>query len=95
LNGSTSDANHSVGSNIIWRNVGKDAFSDPRTWVGVLSMSYQFDDDSTSSECTLGFTGEVGNVDPLHQYGLVAPRLNQVWEISGIPQDQNFIFGLY
>jgi hypothetical protein len=88
-NGLTSD------NNIVWRNAGKDAFSDPRKWVGVLSMSYEFDQDSTQSECTLGFTGEVGNWDPLHQYGLVAPRLNQVWEISGQPQDQNFIFGLY
>jgi hypothetical protein len=89
LNGSTPDGS------VVWRNAGADAYSASTTWVGVLNQNYEFDQDSAQSACTLGFTGEVGNWDPLHQYGLVAPRLNQVWEISGNPQDQDFIFGLY
>lgn len=66
-----------------WRNLGRDTFSVPTTWVQILNME------------TDAPTGEVGNWDALHQYGLVAPRLNQVWEIGGNPQDQDFIFGLY
>src|SRR5271170_387168 len=66
-----------------WRNVGRNTFSAPNTWVQILNME------------TNAPTGEVGNWDSLHQYGLVAPRLNQVWEISGNPQDQDFLFGLY
>lgn len=76
-NVSTSDGN------VAWRNVGRNTFSAPNTWVQILNME------------TNTPTGEVGNWDSLHQYGLVAPRLNQVWEISGNPQDQDFIFGLY
>lgn len=37
------------------------------------------------------YTGEVSNWDFQHPIGLVAPRLDQVWEIGG---DQDFIFGL-
>jgi hypothetical protein len=37
-------------------------------------------------------TGEVANWDITHPAGLVAPRLDQVWEISG--GDESFIFGL-
>jgi hypothetical protein len=91
VNASTSDGS------VVWRNVGQDYFSAPNIWVGILDMSYEVNgpDDTAVGACTVGFTGEVGNVDPNHQYGLVAPRLNQVWEISGNPQDQDFIFGLY
>jgi hypothetical protein len=39
------------------------------------------------------FTGEVGNWDPNHLNGLVAPRLDAAWEISG--GDELTIFGLY
>lgn len=87
LNATTND------NGVQWRNVGRDTFSAPNTWVGILNMNYEFAQDSPATKCTLGFTGEVGNVDPNHQYGLVAPRLNQVWEISG--GDESFIFGLY
>jgi hypothetical protein len=64
-----------------WRNIGRDVFNTPNNWVQILNME------------TNNPTGEVGNWDALHQYGLLAPRLNQVWEISG--GDQDFIFGLY
>jgi hypothetical protein len=64
-----------------WRNVGRNTYSVPNTWVQLLNME------------TNNPTGEVGNWDTLHQYGLVAPRLDQVWEVSG--GDQDFIFGLY
>jgi hypothetical protein len=37
-------------------------------------------------------TGEVANWDITHPAGLVAPRLNQVWEIPG--GDQTFVYGL-
>lgn len=37
-------------------------------------------------------TGEVANWDKAHPAGLVAPRLDQVWEISG--GDQDFVFGM-
>ena len=66
---------------VIWRNIGRDVFNDPTKWVQILNME------------TNQPTGEVGNWDSLHQYGLLAPRLDQVWEISG--GDQDFIFGLY
>ena len=88
------DQNATTNDNgVLWRNVGKDAFSASNTWVGVLNMNYEFDQDSPTTQCSFGFTGEVGNVDPSHQYGLVAPRLDRAWEISG--GDQLFIFGLY
>jgi hypothetical protein len=66
---------------IQWRNIGRNVFSAPSTWVQILNME------------TDNPTGEVGNWDANHQYGLLAPRLDQVWEISG--GDQDFIFGLY
>jgi hypothetical protein len=66
---------------VFWRNIGRNVFNDPTKWVQILNME------------TNAPTGEVGNWDSLHQYGLLAPRLNQVWEISG--GDQDFIFGLY
>lgn len=81
LNVSTDD------NGVEWRNVGKNTFSAPNSWVGILNFNVV----ATPQP----FTGEVGNVDPLHLYGLVAPRLNQVWELSGNPQDQDFIFGLF
>jgi hypothetical protein len=64
-----------------WRNVGRNTFSAPNNWVQILNMA------------TNQPTGEVGNWDSLHQYGLLAPRLDQVWEIS--EGDQDFIFGLF
>ena len=66
---------------VLWRNIGRNVFNDPTKWVQILNME------------TNNPTGEVGNWDSLHQYGLLAPRLDQVWEISG--GDQDFIFGLY
>ena len=42
------------------------------------------------NEINLMVSGEVANWDQTHQMGLLAPRLNQVWEISG--GDQYFIF---
>ena len=81
LNATTTD------NNVQWRNVGKDTFTAPNNWVGILNF------DSTAVPTP--FTGEVGNWDSQGQYGLVAPHYNQVWEISGNPQDQDFIFGLY
>lgn len=67
-----------------WRNIGKNTFSAPSGWIQILNMG---------TGTTPPPTGEVGNIDPNHLYGLVAPRLDQVWEISG--GDQDFIFGLY
>lgn len=98
LNPGTSDVNPpspwssslnatSMDNGVRWRNVGKNFFSVPNTWVGVLNFN--------ANQTPVPFSGEVGNVDPNHQYGLVAPRLNQVWELSGQPQDQDFIFGLF
>ena len=78
---------NTLDNNVNWRNVGKNFFSAPNTWVGVLNFNV--------IATPQPFTGEVGNVDPNHQYGLVAPRLNQVWEISGQPQDQDLIIGLF
>jgi hypothetical protein len=66
---------------VVWRNVGRNTFSASTTWVQILNMA------------TDQPTGEVGNWDANHQYGLLAPRIDQVWEISG--GDQDFIFGLY
>jgi hypothetical protein len=79
LNGNTTDGN------VIWRNVGKNTFSAPNGWVQILNMG--------TGNTPPPPTGEVGNVDPNHLYGLVAPRLDQVWEISG--GDDLNIFGLY
>ena len=79
LNVSTTDGN------VQWRNVGRNTFSISTGWVQILNMGTEITPPPP--------TGEVGNVDPNHLYGLVAPRLDQVWEISG--GDQDFIFGLY
>jgi hypothetical protein len=70
-----------------WRNIGSNTFSDPTGWIQILNMG--------TGSTPPPPTGEVGNIDPNHLYGLVAPRLSQVWEISGDPQDQDFILGLY
>lgn len=75
VQGNTSD------SSVNWRNIGRNVFSIPNTWVQILNMA------------TNNATGEVGNWDVNHQYGLLAPRLSQAWEISG--GDEDFIFGLY
>jgi len=79
LNGTTFDGI------VQWRNVGVNTFSVPTNWIMILNLG---------TEATVPPpTGEVGNVDPNMLYGLVAPRLDQVWEVSG--GDQDFIFGLY
>jgi hypothetical protein len=79
LDGSTPD------NTVNWRNIGKNTFSDPTGWVQILNMG--------TGSTPPPPTGEVGNVDPNHLYGLVAPRLDLVWEISG--GDDLNIFGLY
>lgn len=79
LNGVTLDGG------VSWRNIGRGTFGDPSTWVMILNMG--------TGATPPPPTGEVGNVDPNMLYGLVAPRLDQVWEVSG--GDQDFIFGLY
>lgn len=83
-NSSTTDGS------VVWRNVGRNTFSAPDTWIGILNFNVVVPQGTPQP-----FTGEVGNWDSLHQYGLVAPRLSSVWEISGNPQDESFIFGLY
>jgi hypothetical protein len=70
---------------VTWRNIGKNTFSAPNGWVQILNMG--------TGNTPPPPTGEVGNIDPNHLYGLVAPRLDQVWEISG--GDDLNIFGLY
>jgi hypothetical protein len=84
LNTTTND------NGVRWRNVGKNFFSAPNKWIGILNFAI-----FTPQGQPVPFTGEVGNVDPQHLYGLLAPRLNQVWEISGNPQDFDQIFGLF
>lgn len=84
LNVSTPDGN------VQWRNVGRDTFVIPQRWIAIWNLNapgpragaYDFS----------VWTGEVGNWDASQPYGLLAPRLDQVWEISG--GDQDFIFGL-
>jgi len=78
-NGGTTDGT------VMWRNIGKNTFSAPTGWVQILNMG--------TGSTPPPPTGEVGNVDPNHLYGLVAPRLDLCWEISG--GDELFIFGLY
>ena len=70
-----------------WRNVGVNAFNPPGVWVGVVNFNVP-----VPPGTPMFLTGEVGNWDPAHTYGLLAPRLNQVWEVSN---DQDFIFGLF
>ena len=52
----------------------------PTAWVQIIDKSSGLP------------TGEIANWDSTHPAGLVAPRLDQVWEISG--GDADFIFGL-
>lgn len=52
----------------------------PSKWIEVVDQA------------TTQPTGEVANWDITHPAGLVAPRLDKVWEISG--GDQDFIFGM-
>src|SRR5271166_951995 len=88
LNGTTPDGT------VMWRNVGVNTFSAPNTWVGLLNFGVPPEIVLYGPATPIQpFTGEVGNWDYLHQYGLVAPQLNQVWEISGGDIDQ--IFGLF
>lgn len=58
------------------------AISAPNKWVFLTNVN---------NMGQIYYTGEVSNWDFIHPIGLVAPRLDQVWEISG---DQDFIFGL-
>ncbi len=88
LNGSTTDGS------VTWRNVGVNTFSAPNSWVGLLNFAVeQMIVPYGPATPIQPFTGEVGNWDYNHQYGLVAPQLNQVWEISGGDYDE--IFGLF
>lgn len=56
-------------------------FTVPTLWVALVTQN-----GNTTQ------TGEVAGWDFLHPAGLLAPRLDQVWEIGG--GDQFFIFGL-
>ncbi len=62
----------------------KPKFTFPTKWVEIAAPN------STPTAPIL--TGEVAGWDVTHPAGLLAPRLDQVWEISG--GDQMFIFGL-
>jgi hypothetical protein len=56
----------------------------PPRWIGVV-------DQLQSPPAGFQLTGEVANWDITHPAGLVAPRLDQVWEIT---TDESFVFGL-
>jgi hypothetical protein len=65
--------------------------SAPTNWVEiVLNVPFVFGVPLAPNEYNLEITGEVANWDQTHQMGLLAPRLSQVWEISG--GDQYYIF---
>ena len=71
LNGITVDGN------VAWRMIGVGQVYNPSyKWIALLS-------DQTVSFPQRQVTGEVGNWDISHPIGLLAPRLNQAWEISG------------
>lgn len=57
----------------------------PTKWIQVVAS------DKATNQPLNVITGEVMNWDKSHPAGLVAPRLNQVWEIQS---DQDFIFGM-
>jgi hypothetical protein len=59
--------------------------SPPSNWIEIVANIA-----TVPNEVNLVVTGEVANWDQTHLMGLLAPRLNQVWEISG--GDQYFIF---
>jgi hypothetical protein len=59
--------------------------SSPSNWIEIV-----FNAATMPNEYNLIVTGEVANWDQTHQMGLLAPRLDQVWEVSG--GDQYFIF---
>lgn len=59
-------------------------FTFPTKWVEIAAPN--------SIPTSPVLTGEVAGWDATHPAGLLAPRLDQVWEISG--GDQMFIFGL-
>jgi hypothetical protein len=54
---------------VTWRNLGIDTYSDPQKWIQVTNNGT--------------VTGEVSNWDINHPTGLLAPRQDVVWEISG------------
>jgi hypothetical protein len=59
--------------------------SPPSNWIEIVANVA-----TVPNEVNLVVTGEVANWDQTHQMGLLAPRLDQVWEVSG--GDQYFIF---
>jgi len=56
----------------------------PSNWIEIVVNIA-----TVPNEVNLQVSGEVANWDQTHQMGLLAPRLDQVWEIQG---DQYFIF---
>jgi hypothetical protein len=54
---------------ITWKCLGASPYTDPEKWIYVVNK-------------TGVPTGEVSNWDKKHPYGLVAPRMNRVWEIG-------------
>jgi hypothetical protein len=68
--------------------------SPPSNWVEItINVPYALGSPLIAlplNEVNLVVTGEVANWDQTHQMGLLAPRLDQVWEIGG--GDQYFIF---
>ena len=55
---------------IVWQCFGSNPYTDPSKWIAVV--------DSTNN-----VTGEVANWDVTHPMGLLAPRTDLCWEISG------------
>jgi hypothetical protein len=70
-----------VDGGVTWRMVGfGQAYLPSYKWIMLLD----------NSQPTRNPTGEVGNWDTTHPIGLLAPRLNQAWEISGGDTFQSF-----
>jgi hypothetical protein len=84
-NASTTDGS------VIWRNVGRNTFTAPQNWIAIWNINAPGPRQSSYDFSV--WTGEIGNWDSTQPYGLLAPRLDRVWEISG--GDQSFIFGLF
>jgi hypothetical protein len=77
LNGSTAEPPTGSPPNALtWRNIGVNALTPSGKWIQILTAN-----------APVVPTGEVANWDPTHPMGLLAPRLDQVWEISGGDQD--------
>jgi hypothetical protein len=60
----------SYDGSVVWKNLGLNYLTDPSKWIAVV--------DSNNN-----VTGEVANWDVTHPMGLLAPRTDLVWEISG------------